>query len=310
MSLHSSLRCSIDSDCLVSTTEANFVELKCELMLFSKPSPSTPAKSRAAYDPSTDSPIVCPSLTGAEENTSFASPPVPALQRKLLRMSMHDKGPSGLRSELQFDDFEHESTIAGDDSMEYLTEEQSLGGGHREGSLSWEDLGPTNLESIVFNRKSRNPAPTFDPDVSLGDVSMIEGIYDDAARAGAYLDLQQTGASDITPNVHSEVDSDDLDSEELISSASIRTESLAQHNEEAKVEPVEAAPSMVDASIQTKIATEVPCDATELASAMIDASIQTETGSIVTSDVGVQVNQLGESRSGVRINTDNLSSSD
>ena len=223
---------------------------------------------------------------------------------------MQDKGPSGLRSELQFDDFEHESTIAGGNSTEYLTEDRSPGGGHKEGSLSWEGLGPTNSESIVFNRKSRNPAPTFDPDVSLGDISMIEGIYDDAARAGAYLDSQKTGASDITPNVLSEVDSDNLDSEELISSATIRAESLAQHNQEAEVEPVDAAPPMVDASIQTEIATEVACDTFESASAMIDASIQTETGSIVTSDVGVQVNQLGESRSGVRINTDNLSSSD
>jgi hypothetical protein len=134
----------------VSTTEANFVELKCELMLFSKPSPLTPAKSRPTYDPSNDSPIVCPSLTGAEENTSFASPPVPALQRKLLRMSMQGKGPSGLRSELQFDDFEHESTMLGDDSMGFLTEDRSPGG-HREGCSSWEDLGPASLESIVFN---------------------------------------------------------------------------------------------------------------------------------------------------------------
>jgi hypothetical protein len=283
----------MDSDHLVSTTEANFVELKSELMLFSKPSPSTPAKSRLTYDPSTDSPIVCPSLTGAEENTSSASPPVPALQRKLLRMSMQGKGPSGLRTELQFDDIENESTILGDDSMEYLAEDHSPGG-NREGCSSWEDLGPTNLESIVFNRKSRNPAPTFDPDVSLGDVSMIEGIYDDATRAGAYLDSQQTGASDITPNVLSEVNSDNHDLENLISSATIQTESGAASIETAGIETVEVASSMVDASIQTETATDVACDATESVSTMIDATVQTETETIVTNDMGVQVYQSGK----------------
>jgi hypothetical protein len=283
----------MDPDHTVSTTEANFVELKCELMLFSKPSPSTPAKSRPSYDPSTDSPIVCPSLTGAEENTSFASPPVPALQRKLLRMSLQGKGPSGLRSELQFDDFENRTTIAGENSMEYLAEDRSPEGG-REGSSSWEDLGASNLESVVFNRKSRNPPPAFAPDVSLGDVSMIEGIYDDATRAGAYLGSQQTGASDITPNVLSEVNSDDHDSEDLISSSTSQTESIAQQNEEAGAALVKAAPPMVDASIQTEIATEDACDAIESVSTMIDAPVQTETETIVTNDVGVQVCQLGE----------------
>jgi hypothetical protein len=283
----------MDSNHLVSTTEANFVELRCELMLFSKPSPSTPAKSRPTYDPSTDSPIVCPSLTGAEENTSFASPPVPALQRKLLRMSMQGKGPSGLRTELQFDDIENESTILGDDSMEYLAEDHSPAG-HREGCSSWEDLVPTNLESIVFNRKSRNPAPAFDPDVSLGDVSMIEGIYDDAARAGAYLDSQQTGTSDITPNVLSEVNSDNHDLEDLISPATIQTESGTVSIETTGIETVEVASSMVDASIQTETATDVACDATEPVSTMIDATAQTETETIITNDMGVQVYQSGK----------------
>jgi hypothetical protein len=286
----------VHPDHLVSTTEANFVELKCELMLFSKPSPSTPAKSRTTYDPSTDSPIVCPSLTGAEENTSFASPPVPALQRKLLRMTMQSKGPSGLRSELQFDDIEHESTVLDDDSMEFLAEDH-FPGSHREGSSSWEDLGPINLESIVFkrkSRKSRNPAPTFDPDVSLGDVSMIEGIYDDAARAGAYLDSQQTGASDITPNVLSEVNSDNHDLEDLISSATIQTESGAVSFETAGIETVEVASSMFDASIQTEAANDVACDATESVSTMIDATVQTETDTIVTYDIGVQVYLSGK----------------
>jgi hypothetical protein len=283
----------MDSDHLVSTTEANFVELKCELMLFSKPSPSTPAKSRGTYDLSTESPIVCPSLTGAEENTSFASPPVPALQRKLLRMSMQGKGPSGLRTELQFDDFENESTILGDDSMEFLTEDHSPRG-HREGCSSWEDLGPTNLESIVFNRKSRNPAPTFDPDVSLGDVSMIEGIYDDATRAGAYLDSQQTGASDITSNVISEVNSDDHVLEHLILSTTNQTESGDVPTEAAGIKTADAASSMVDASVQTEIATEAACDAIESVSTMVDALIQTELRIIVTNDVGVQIDPKGE----------------
>jgi hypothetical protein len=283
----------MDSDHLVSTTEANFVELKCELMLFSKPSPSTPAKSRGTYDLSTESPIVCPSLTGAEENTSFASPPVPALQRKLLRMSMQGKGPSGLRTELQFDDFENESTILGDDSMEFLTEDHSPRG-HREGCSSWEDLDPTNLESIVFNRKSRNPAPTFDPEVSLGDVSMIEGIYEDATRAGAYLDSQQTGASNITPNVLSETNSDNHDFEDLILASANQTESGAVPIEAAGIEIAEVASSMVDASIQTEIPIEVARNAVESVFHMIDATVQTETEIIVTNDMGVQVYQSGK----------------
>ena len=270
-------------------------------MLFSKPSPSTPAKSRPTYDPSIDSPIVCPSLTGAEENSSFASPPVPALQRKLLRMSMQGKGPSGLRTELQFDEFEDGSTILGSDSIEYLTEDH-FPGGHREGSSSWEDLGPTSLESIVFNRKPRNSSPVFDPDVSLGDVSMIEGIYDDAARAGAYLDSQQTGNTDVTPNVLSEINGDDHDSEDLILSSTTQTESGAESTEAAGIEPAKAPSSMIDASIQTEIATEVTSD--EPASTMVDATVQTETETMVTNDVGVQVYQPGKPKPKLRISAD------
>ena len=260
-------------------------------MLFSKPSPSTPAKSRPTYDPSIDSPIVCPSLTGAEENTSFASPPVPALQRKLLRMSMQGKGPSGLRTELQFDEFEDGGTILGNDSIEYLTEDH-FPGGHREGSSSWEDLGHTSLESIVFNRKSRNPPPAFDPDVSLGNISLIEGIHDDAARAGAYLDSQQTGNTDITPNVLSETNGNDHDSEDLILSSTTQTESGAVSTEAAGIETAKAVSSMVDASIQTEIAIEVASD--QPTSIMVDATVQTETETIVTNDVGVQVYQPGK----------------
>jgi hypothetical protein len=142
--------------------------------------------------------------------------------------------------------------------------------------------------------KSRNPAPTFDPDVSLGDVSMIEGIHDDAARAGAYLASQQTGESDITPNILSEVNSDDRDLEDLISSATIQTESGAVSIETAGIETVEAASSMVDASLQTETATDLACDTTESVSTMIDATVQTETETIVTNDVRVQVYQSGK----------------
>jgi hypothetical protein len=142
-------------------------------MLSNKPSPSTPIRSRTLHDPITDSPIACPSLTGAEENTSFASPPVPALQRKLLRMSMQGRPTSGLRSEVRFEYFEADNTTLGNDSIEILTEDH-LNRGIGEARSSWEDLGLASEEAIVFNRRVPNPPPAFDPDVSLGDVSLIE----------------------------------------------------------------------------------------------------------------------------------------
>jgi len=260
------------------------------MMLFPKPSPSTPAKSRPTYDLSTDSPIICPSLTGAEENTSFSSPPVPALQRKLLRMSMQGREPSRLRSELYFDDFEKESTRSGDDSVEYLTEDQSSGG-----VASWEDLGPDSLETVVFNKKSRNPPPTFNPDLSFGDVSMIEGIYDDAARAGAYLDSQQTGTSDVTFGAAPEVVGEHNNLEEPAVQAS-QTGCAALINEAAGIKTIEIPYTMIDASIQTDRALDVSWYAIQSTSAMMDAAVETGSETIVTCDAGVQVNQSGESR--------------
>jgi hypothetical protein len=148
----------------------------------------------------------------------------------------------------------------------------------------------------MFNKKTRNPPPTFDPDVSLGDVSMIDGIYDDAARAGAYLDSQQTGTSNITPDPLSVVDGNDLDLKDLKASSTSQTESTALLKEVSRTDTAAAAPSMVDASIQTAIPAQISCDSLESPSAMIDATVQTEIGTIVKCDAGVQVNQMSESR--------------
>lgn len=175
------------SDLLVSKIEANFVELKCEMMLSNKPSPSTPARSRNSPDSFTHSPIVCPSLTGAEENTSFASPPVPALQRKLLRLSMSARPTSGLRNEMRVEDHADESTVFGSDSIEHLEHGRSL----RESLNSrsgLENVGDVIGGPFLFNTRIPHRPPSSDADTSLGEISMIEGIYDDATRAGEYLE--------------------------------------------------------------------------------------------------------------------------
>lgn len=246
------------------------------------------------YDSSTDSPIICPSLTGAEENTSFASPPVPALQRKLLAMSLQGKGPSKLRSELQFHESEDEDTILDDDSMEVLVEDQ-FGKGYRESSLSWEDLGPESLESTIFNRKPRNPAPTLDPDVSLGDVSVIEGIYEDAAQAGAYLDSQLTGHINTTPRLAAKSDGGNHDIEILDAFPTSRQdESAAVHHEVSLHETIVPKAIMIDANIQTDFEDKITGEATLSANVMVDAIIQTEVELKSTFDAGIQVTYTGK----------------
>lgn len=173
--------CGSVADRIVSTTEANFVELKYEVFLSNKPSPFTPAKSRALVHTPTSSPAVCPSITGAEENTTFASPPVPALQRRLLesraggRPDGEVKQKSGLRFERSFSFSDERKGIpVEEDYMETLQDDEEF-----------EENTPKGMKDTP--KKVHNPARTSDPEVSLEAVSIIKGIGEDVGRAEEYL---------------------------------------------------------------------------------------------------------------------------
>jgi hypothetical protein len=161
------------------------VELKYEVLLSNKPSPFTPAKSRTLVHTPISSPANCPSLTGAEENTTFASPPVPALQRRLLQMSARGKAEgevkkgSGLRYESSFS-FSDESMLVEEDYLETLQDE-----GLDEEEVEAGETTPKRREDS--SKRASHPPPAFDPEASLGDVSIIEGIEDDVGRAEEYL---------------------------------------------------------------------------------------------------------------------------
>jgi hypothetical protein len=251
---------------IVSTTEANFVELKYELLLATKPSPSTPARSQKSqlHDTSFDSPHACPSLTGAEENTTFASPPVPALARKLLRKSMQGQPTSGLRSEICFDNLSDEFSMLDQDSMEIMQDEQQDGfEGHR--STNEKSFGFTDGGNGGSAKKIANPPPTFDPEQSLGDISVIEGISLDAAQAGAYLDnlsrpedIQfDTGSLLQGTNEEGEAPEERLDNYASVSS---QTELLMTTISQACVSGDDSTPDMVNATIQTDDDDKTYCD--------------------------------------------------
>lgn len=188
------------ADDKVSTTEANFVELKYEVLLSNKSSPFTPVKLRDLVHSPSSSPAICPSLTGAEENTTFASPPVPAVQRRLLQMSARRTGDasaaggSRLKNELSF----------GEDIESMESEEvEVLQDDHTEADM-WEKVtaripGLPNATS----KKHYNPPPVFDPEISLGDVSIIDGIEEDVVRAAEHLSEDKSAATklDVGPDV-------------------------------------------------------------------------------------------------------------
>lgn len=182
------------------------MELKYEVLLSNKPSPFTPAKSRTLVHTPISSPANCPSLTGAEENTTFASPPVPALQRRLLQMSARGKAEgevkkaSGLRYEQSFS-FSDESMLVEEDYLETLQDE-----GVDEEEVEAGETTPKRREDS--SKRAAHPPPAFDPEASLGDVSIIEGIEDDVGRAEEYLSDGDTmglfsapelGKADIVP---------------------------------------------------------------------------------------------------------------
>ena len=124
---------------------------------------------------------------------------------------------------------------------------------------------------------------------------MIEGIYDDAARAGAYLDSQQMGTSDVTFGAAPEVVGEHNNLEEPAVQAS-QTGCAALINEAAGIKTIEISYTMIHASIQTDRALDVSWYAIQSTSAMMDAAVETGSKTIVTCDAGVQVNQSGESR--------------
>jgi len=249
----------VEADQTVSTTEANFVELKYDLLLSSKPTPSTPARSRnpGHHESPFDSPNACPSLTGAEENTTFASPPVPALARKLLRMSMQGRPSSGLRTELRFDNFSDDSTVLGQDAMEIMQDEDCKNQYH-----------DTKRDAVSSARKLSNPPPTFDPELSLGDMSLIEGISLDAAQADAYLDDISTPNDSCTSRLVNETtdveEENSLDRVDNHASVSSQTEP-----------PIASVPKA--------------CGYSDSTSHLVDATMQTDENLRAYCDMAVQV---------------------
>ena len=265
------------------------MELKCELIMSNKTFPSAPARARSSHDSSIESPLACPSLTGAVENSSFSSPPVPALQRKLLRLSLQGRPRSGLKSEVRFEASADENLETKGDSTEFLKETR-LSRGHVEGDTSWNGLADADLESIVFKKRASHPPPAFDPDATLGDISINEDIYEDATRAGAYLDsLENVSEATQKSSPHEMKYLDE-------SASSSQDESSAAHPEVTVFELEVSRPTsqMVDADVQTEGESEVVSKDIALSALMVDVTTQTETDVKVFSDVGVQVTQIGE----------------
>lgn len=262
------------------------MELKCELIMSNKTFPSTPARAQSSHDSSIESPLACPSLTGAEENSSFSSPPVPALQRKLLRLCLQGRPSSGLKSEARFEAFADENLETEDDSIEFLREARPSRG-YVEGGNGCDGLAEAELQSIVLNKRVSNPPPAFDPDASLGNISMIEDIYDDATRAGAYLDsLVNVSEATQRSSAH--------EMEHLDESASSSQDKSSAAQSEVTVFELEVPRPTSQMVVQTEGESAVVSKDIALSALMFDVTTQTETDVKVFSDVGVQVTQIGE----------------
>ena len=190
---------------------------------------------------------------------------------------------------MRFEAFADENLETEDDSIEFLREVRPSGG-YVEGGTGCDGLAEAELEPIVFNKRISNPPPAFDPDASLGNISMIEDIYDDATRAGAYLDsLVNVSEATQRSSAHEMKHLDE-------SASSSQDESSAAHPDVTVFELEVPRPTsqMVDADVQPEGESEVVSKDIALSALMVDVTTQTETDVKVFSDVGVQVTQIGK----------------
>jgi len=198
---------------------------------------------------------------------------------------MQGRPSSGLRTELRFDSFSDGSTVLDQDAMEIMQDEQCENQEH-----------DTNRDSIGSARKPLNPPPTFDPELSLGDISLIEGISLDAAQAGAYLDNISTANDSYTSSLVKE--STDVEEGTSLKVADNYTSVSSQS--EPSITPVpeacgssDSTSHMVDAAMQTDENLRAYCDMAVqvlVPSEFTAPSSLTKTGP-TTCDVGTQASQ-------------------
>jgi hypothetical protein len=137
-------------------------------------------------------------------------------------------------------DCPEESMVCKQDSIEALEKE---GQEHEYAQCTSDDTlaFPDARTSRDYDGRPANPPPVFDPDQSLGHVSIVEGISLDAVRASRYLD------ADLQCAVGSSQTAEPAESSYKEASMSTRSE-------------FEITPLTVDAMVQTDAGSETFCD--------------------------------------------------
>jgi hypothetical protein len=137
-------------------------------------------------------------------------------------------------------DCREESMRMEQDTMEAVQEERKE---HEDAQWISDDTTafPDTRTSREYDGRPANPPPVFDPDQSLGDVSIVEGISSDVARASRYLD------ADVQCAVESSTTAEPAESSYKEASMSTRSES-------------EITPLTVDVMIQTEADSQTFCD--------------------------------------------------
>jgi len=178
-------------------------------------------------------------------------------------MSIQGRPSSGLRTELRYDSFPDDSTVLDQEAMEIMQDEQC------------EDQDrDMNREPVSSVRKLPNPPPTFDPELSLGDISLIEGISLEAAQAGAYLDEVSTA--------------NDFCTSSLVNEAT-------DVEEETSLERVDDHASVYSQTEPPIASVPEACGSSDSTSHMVDATMQTDENLRAYCDMAVQVHVSSES---------------
>lgn len=109
---------------------------------------------------------------------------------------------SGLRNEVSFGE---DSMCMAPGDVEVLQDDHDEAG--------WWDRGgrSTVEQGDIGKKRQSNPPPFFDPEMSLGDVSIIEGIEDDVVRAEEYLGERAAAATGIGSKPRAPVIEEDSD---------------------------------------------------------------------------------------------------
>lgn len=181
-------------------------------------------------------------------------------------MSMQERPTSGLRSELRLDNLSDDVTMLDQEAMEIMQDESE---DHKQSSAKDKSFGLTEGGHGGFTRRMANPPPTFDPEQSLGDISVIEGISLDAAQAGAYLDNLLN------------LDDPGIDTSSLLQKAT-------HGEEEVPVERLDDYASVCSQIEPAMVPTAQACELIHATSHMTDATIQTDDVAQVYCDMAVQ----------------------